>query len=130
MAINAQRNLTGIRVLVVEDDYLLAWDTVDTLSKVGAEVVGPVSNEADALEAIRQGNLDAAVTDVNLGRGPSFEIAGALKNAGVPFVFVTGYDQFSIPAEFKGIPNIVKPLDTTQIAKELAQLLDGTARTT
>ena len=124
MEMNAQPNLTGVRVLVVEDDYLLAWDTGSALSRAGAEIVGPVSNEGDALEAIRQGDLGAAVTDVNLGLGPSFETARALKKAGVPFVFLTGYDQVSIPEEFRDVSRLVKPVDTKEIVRELARLLN------
>ncbi len=82
-----------MRVLVVEDDYLLAWDTCNALSGAGAEIVEPVANETDALEAIQRGNLHVAVTDINLGRGPSYKTARVLTHDGIPFVFTTGYDQ-------------------------------------
>ena len=120
---NALQNLTGRRILIVEDDYLLAWDTGDALCKAGAEIVGPVANEDDALAAIRRGNLHAAVTDINLGCGPSFETARALQSADIPFVFLTGYDQLSIPEEFHAVPRLTKPIDAKQIARELTRVL-------
>ena len=123
MEVNAQPSLTGMRVLIVEDDYLLAWDTANALIRAGAKVVGPVSIEDDALETIGQGNLDAAVTDINLGLGPSFKTATALQNSRVPFVFLSGYDVTSIPSEFGTVPCLLKPIDSVQIVRELARLL-------
>lgn len=108
----------------MEDDYLLAWDTGDALRKAGAEIVGPVAKEDDALEAIRKSHVHAAVTDINLGRGPCFKIASAFREAGIPFLFLTGYDQVSIPAEFQAAPLLVKPIDTRQIAIEIARLFE------
>lgn len=67
--------LAGQRILVVEDDYLLALDAQTALESAGATVVGPFAKEAPAASTIREGNLSAALTDINLGKGPSFETA-------------------------------------------------------
>lgn len=120
---SGQQNLSGLRVLVVEDNYLLALDTSSALGRAGAEVVGPVSNESDALAAIGQEKLDAAVADINLGSGPCFKTAAALQASGVPFVFLTGYDVNSVPAEFGHVPCLLKPIDPGQIVRELARLV-------
>lgn len=120
---SAEPNLTGARILVVEDDYLLALDAESALRRAGAEVVGPFPNEAEAIKAIQQGGLHAAVNDVNLGLGPSFETARALRNASVPFLFLTGYDPSSFPPEFADVPRLMKPIDSRHLVKELARLL-------
>lgn len=98
---NEQPDLKGLRVLVVENDYLLAWDTGDALRRAGAEVVGPVASEDDALSMTHRGDLHAAVTDINPGRGPSFKTAQAFKEANIPFIFLTWYDQLSVPKSSK-----------------------------
>ena len=120
---SGEPSLQGFRVLVVEDDYLLAYDAESALTSAGAEVVGPFARESGAMEAVAKGGLSAAVTDVNLGFGPSFETAHALRTANVPFVFLTGYDQSVIPAEFADVPRLVKPIYTRQIVREVARLL-------
>jgi hypothetical protein len=63
--------------------------------------------------------MNAAVIDVNLGLGPSSETAHALQSANMPFLFVTGYDQSSIPAEFGPIPRVAKPTNAGQIVRVL-----------
>jgi PAS domain S-box-containing protein len=119
-----EANLRGRRVLVVEDDYYLATDAARALRGAGAEVVGPASNEADARTAIAEQRPDAALVDINLGLGPSFTLAEKLRNDGIPFVFVTGYDQDVIPPEFKDIERIEKPVQLRQLVGAVAKLLN------
>ena len=79
------------RVLVVEDESLVAMLLEDCLAELGYEVAGTVGDVSTALEAVKQGNLDMAVLDVNLGGTMSFPIAEELDARGVPYIFVTGY---------------------------------------
>lgn len=119
-------DLTGFRVLVVEDDFYLATDTARALRGAGAEVMGPCATEADARAELQEQHPDAGVVDINLGAGPSFRLAETLKDRGVPFVFTTGYDADVIPAEFEGIERLEKPLQLRQIVGAVARLT-GTA---
>lgn len=116
-------NLSGRHVLVVEDDFYLANDADRALRAAGASIVGPLPRSALALDALAQDGIDAAVVDINLGEGPSFELADALKAAGVPFVFVTGYDEVQIPARFSDVTAVQKPADARAVVTAVAALL-------
>src|SRR5438270_8852311 len=86
--------LKGRRVLVVEDEYLIAADIAASLEALGAEVAGPAASVAEALTFLeRDGDrLDGAVLDVNLGKERVYPLADVLRSRGIPFVFTTGYD--------------------------------------
>ncbi|HZV21496.1 MAG TPA: response regulator, partial [Hyphomicrobiales bacterium] len=80
------------RVLIVEDDALLAFDLKGHLERAGFAVIGPATSASKALALIAEQGCDAAVLDVHLGRGASSEaVAQELRSAGVPFVTVTAY---------------------------------------
>ncbi len=115
--------LAGRRVLVVEDDFYLASDAARALRAAGAEVVGPLPRSAPALEALARNGIHAAVVDINLGDGPSFELADALKRHGVPFVFVTGYDEVLIPERLANVTTLLKPADMRAVVQAVAALL-------
>lgn len=85
--------LRGLRVLVVEDEALIAEMLNDAFTGAGAHVVGPVHTLEDAMAALAGGcpGLDAAVLDVNLVGVMSFPAAVELEKCGVPFIFATGY---------------------------------------
>ena len=116
-------DLTGRRVLVVEDDYYLATDTARALRGAGAEVLGPCATEEDARAELAERRPDVVVVDINLGPGPSFKLAETLKDSGIPFVFTTGYDAEVIPAEFEGVDRLEKPLQLRQIVGAVAKLI-------
>ncbi len=115
-------DLTGRRILVVEDDYYLATDTSRALRGAGAEVVGPCATEDDAWAELNDRRPDAVVVDINLGQGPSFKLAETLTDRGIPFVFTTGYDAEVIPAKFEGIERLQKPIQLRQIVGAIAKL--------
>jgi DNA-binding response OmpR family regulator len=121
---SAQPNLGGHRVLVVEDEYYIASDTARALQGAGAEVVGPVPSEDAARTELETKLCDAAIVDINLGRGPSFTLAETLKARGIPFVFVTGYDQEVIPDQFVGIERLQKPVQRRQMIEAIARLVN------
>jgi CheY-like chemotaxis protein len=109
------KELARRRVLVVEDEALIAMMFADDLSEAGAEVVGPVATVEDALRLVdslmADGGLDAAVLDVNLG-GESVEpVADRLATRGVPFVFATGYGVGCEPPGHPGRPVLHKPFE-------------------
>lgn len=83
--------LEGLRVLIVEDAFLVAVRLQQMVEDLGCEVIGPVPTVADAMEAIAQGQCEAAILDINLGDETAEPIAERLESIGLPFFFVTGY---------------------------------------
>ena len=113
-------DLQGRRVLVLEDDYLLATDLERWLKCAGAVVVGPFAGTEEALQALAENPPHAALLDINLGDAPSFEMAGALDQASIPFVFVTGYE--GLPERWRHIPHVVKPFEERALLDALRRL--------
>jgi len=120
----AQPNLGGHRVLVVEDEYYIASDAARALQGAGAEVLGPCPSEDAARTELESQLPDAAILDINLGRGPSFKLAESLQARGIPFVFVTGYDQEVIPEQFIGVQRLQKPVQRRQMIEAIARLVN------
>jgi DNA-binding response OmpR family regulator len=118
--------LCGHWLLVVEDDYFLATDTMRALRGAGAHVIGPCATENAARQEIQRKRPSAAVIDINLGDGPSFDLARTLKELSVPLVFVTGYDQVAIPDDFAGVVRFQKPVELRDMVKALARMLEST----
>jgi len=116
--------LKGCRILVVEDEYLIADDLRSILLEAGAEVLGPVPNVEDAASLIEaEQQIDGALLDINLNGTMAFNIADTLVAREVPFVFATGYDQWAIPDRFALVPRLEKPIKGPQIFAVLAQMI-------
>ena len=116
------KRLQGLRILVVEDAFLLADELSDILAAIGCVVVGPSARLKDALDAATGERLDGALLDVNLSGETSFPIAKVLAGRGVPFVFLSGYDvQDSFPVEFQTTPCLPKPVEVRQLARVMAR---------
>ncbi|MBE7184975.1 MAG: response regulator [Methylobacterium mesophilicum] len=113
-------NLSGKRVLVVEDEFFLADDLAQALEKAGAEVVGPVPTLDEAMGMIESQPIDLAVIDINLQGEASFRVADALSDRGISFVFATGYDGDSIPPRHADVPRWEKPFDTATLIASLS----------
>jgi PAS domain S-box-containing protein len=103
--------LAGKRVMLVEDEMLVAMMMKDMLTDLGFSVVGPFSRVAEALPAARGEDLEAAVLDINLNGELVYPVAQALVERGVPIVFVTGYGAESIDKNFSQIPVLQKPIE-------------------
>jgi two-component SAPR family response regulator len=108
-----------MRVLVLEDELLLAMELQEILERLGNEVVGPVGRLSQARTLAETEELDGALLDMNLGTGTSFEIAETLAGRGVPFVFITGYEHKMLPASLNGARRLIKPLDERQLQEAL-----------
>jgi len=101
--------LEGVRVLVVEDEYLVAILIEEILESAGCIVRGPIPRLPDALDAVDHDDFDAAVLDVNLAGERIDPVAQALSRRKVPFVFVTGYGEGVLSKEFAERPRLCKP---------------------
>jgi len=114
--------LKGRRVLVVEDQYLLATDVCELLVEAGAEVLGPVPDSYSACRLIDEERPDNAVVDIDLGEGPTYEVASRLAERRVPFLFATGYGCSSIPEEFGATPCLEKPFKGAELVEAVRGL--------
>ena len=104
-------SLRGRRVLVVEDDCLLALDLLEELRRCGAVVVGPVGTVAEALGLLESGaGPHLAILDIKLRDGLAYPVADALRARGVPFLFASGIDPAAIPAAYAGVALAQKPV--------------------
>lgn len=115
-------SLAELRVLVVEDDYHLASELAPALAAAGAGIIGPCADERHARAALQAHRSAAVLLDINLGDGPSFGLAAHLRESGIPFVFVTGYDRDVIPAAFRHVQRLEKPVHLSHVTGALAQL--------
>ena len=116
--------LEGRRVLVVEDEALLAMELTDILEREGCRVIGPAASVARALVLLDERRLDAALLDLNLNGESGLLVAVALSDRGVPFMVVSGYceGQSSAP-ELHGAPRLKKPARHGELVRVLAELL-------
>ena len=110
------------RVLVVEDEYLLADDLTKVLDREGAIVVGPVATEADALVLLEGGEIDCAILDINLHGRMVYPLARALRRRDVPFLFVTGYDSAEAEEDFGDVQLLRKPVTTEAVLEGIGRL--------
>jgi CheY-like chemotaxis protein len=101
--------LSGLKVLVVEDEGGIALLIEDMLQELGCEITASVAHIARAEEAASTAEIDFAVLDVNLDGKPVFPVAHILRKRLIPFVFSTGYGIGGIPPEFAGNPVVAKP---------------------
>lgn len=111
------------RVLVVEDEALLALDYAQQLRDAGLEVVGLVASVANGLKIISEGGCDVAVLDVNLGNETSAPIASALRARGTPFIVVSGYSSVEHPDDLRGAPSLSKPIRQGDLVAALRQCI-------
>lgn len=110
--------LGGIRILVLEDEYLIADELLDVLTGAGARVA-LAANCGMASRLLAQEHFDLVVVDLDLGGQSSLGIAAKLEEMGVPFVFATGYDRSVVPDRFSRIPFWGKPFDMSRFAADL-----------
>jgi len=114
---------SGYRVLVVEDEMIVAWLLEDMLADLGCTVVGPAARVNQALAMIDAEAIDVAVLDVNLNGQKSYPVADALAARGMPFVFSTGYETESLPSDYQSLPLLQKPFKRSELGDTLAKLL-------
>ena len=113
--------LIGKRVLILEDEYLLAMEAAETLEELGAVVVGPAHRVEAAKVLVLGGNIDVALLDMNINGEPSSPIAELLSACGVPYVYATGYGAAAdVP---KGVMIVDKPYTREEIETALTSVL-------
>jgi DNA-binding response OmpR family regulator len=111
------------RVLLVEDEPLIAMMVEDFLDVLGHVVAGTADDVAGALPLVEAGGIDAAILDLNLRGGEkSWPVADALAERGIGFVLATGGGDDGIPDRHRGVPRLLKPFTMDGVEKALAQI--------
>jgi CheY-like chemotaxis protein len=119
--------LTDKRVLLVEDEALVAMLVEDMLADEGCTVAAVASRLSDAIAAAQDTSIemDMAILDVNLAGEPVFPVAEALAARGVPFAFATGYGAGGLPEAWKNRPTLQKPFTAADIGAVLRKIVAG-----
>ncbi|KAA3452311.1 response regulator [Mesorhizobium sp. SARCC-RB16n] len=110
------------RVLVVEDEWLIAVDVASVLRTAGYPVVGPVSTVAAALQLVEADKVDVALLDIQLNAESSLPVAEVLLARDTPFAFVTGFGERDVPASFRNCKFVAKPASEATILTAVADL--------
>jgi CheY-like chemotaxis protein len=121
--------LNGLRVLIVEDEALIAMMAEDMIDSLGCTVAGLASTVSDAQTALANVKFDVAVLDVNLNGATSMGLATALKQRGTPFAFTTGYGADGIDAEHLDMPVLTKPYSIADLEAALIACAQKTQAT-
>jgi CheY-like chemotaxis protein len=112
-----------LRVILVEDEALIAMIVEEMIADAGCTVIGPAATVEEALALIaKTADADCALLDINLRGAPSWPIADALAARGVPFAFVSGYGKAGIDARFQEATVLAKPIDISQLEAWLGQI--------
>jgi CheY-like chemotaxis protein len=119
------------RILIVEDEYLIAMNLQDCLASVGSVTVGPVPSVDKAVKAIQsEPNIDAAIVDVNLGGVMAYPVADMLLARNIPFVFTSGYEDDVLRNRYPAIKNCHKPYVFAEMEQALTSAISGPRRRT
>lgn len=116
------------RVLIVEDDVLLATAMEMSVEEAGYSVVRQATTVDDALETVRRERIDAALLDVNLAGELVFPVADELAQRGVPFVFVTAHPRAALPPALRDRPFVEKPYSDEELSAALAYAVGAYGR--
>ncbi|MEH6676557.1 response regulator [Phenylobacterium sp.] len=111
------------KVLVLEDEWLIAEQIGTAITGAGYEIVGPVGRVRQAMDLLEREAVDLAVLDINVHEDRSFEVAGRLAAKATPFVFLSGYSDLEIPCGFSDRPLLQKPVDPDNLCRLLGRLL-------
>ena len=113
------------RVLVVEDEMMVALYVEDIVTELGHEVVGPAMRLEEGLTLAREAAIDMAILDVNLHGARSFPIADALSARGIPFIFATGYGTQGLTEAYRDVITLQKPFASRDVEQAFARIRRG-----
>jgi len=119
-------DLTGVRLLVVEDEAPIALQLEDLLSELGAIVVGPASRLPQALKLLEDEPVDAAVLDLNIAGDLVYPVADALEAKGLPYIFATGYGISGLAEAYRNRVVVQKPFSRRQLLWAVQKILQST----
>ena len=109
--------LRGLSILVVEDEYFIAMQIADTITRCGGAVVGPAANLEKARDLARQETVDGVILDLMLNGKTSLPFADELMSRSTPVILATGYAQSQLPEQYSKFPQVTKPLREAALVK-------------
>lgn len=116
------RELTGLKILVVEDNFMIASSLKRMLQSWGCDVLGPVPSVEEAVQIIEDDDISGGILDINIRGGTSAPVAARLRNKGLPFIFITGYSSpHLLPDELLEAQRLHKPLTDTVLRSILEE---------
>lgn len=113
----------GKRVLIVEDEVLLALDLEEMLTALGHHVIGQATRIDKAMELARDTDMDFAVLDINVAGSQSFPVADVLRGRNIPFTFATGYGNEGLIDGYRDFPVLRKPYAQEDLKRSIARVL-------
>ncbi len=123
----SKRELSNRKVLVVEDEMMIAMLIEDMLDEPGCTLVGPATNVPRALDLIDKEQVEVAVLDLNLDGQDTYAIADALQRKNLPFIFATGYGSAGLRKEYGNRPVLQKPFQISELDTALVEALAGSS---
>src|SRR5580704_9531354 len=113
------------RILIVEDDWLIAQDMSDMVEELGGAVVGPADKLAQGLAIAESEEIAGAILDVNLNGETTFALADRLLANNIPVIFATGYDGAMLPARFADVDRVPKPFTALAVERAFRRIFAG-----
>jgi DNA-binding response OmpR family regulator len=118
--------ITGSKILVVEDHYLLAEDVCEFITDCSMKAIGPANCVESALVYAREADLNGAVLDIDLNGRLCLPVCAMLASRNIPFIFHTGFsDLSSLPPELQSVQKVAKPFGHDELRKALEEMLAG-----
>lgn len=119
-----ESKIAGLKILIVEDDFLVAKALAEMVESLGAQVVGPASGAREACEMVKREAIDVAILDITLTPGSSAPVARALLYRNRPFIFVTGYSNIQLlPDDLRGYVVLAKPVDLETLRAAITNVM-------
>lgn len=117
--------LAALRVLVVEDEAMVAMLIEDMLEDIGCKVIDSIASLAKACDAAATADLDLAMLDMNIAGEKVFPVAQILRERRIPFLFSSGYGEAGLPAEYATCQVLSKPFSQESLKEKLVLALQG-----
>jgi CheY-like chemotaxis protein len=114
---------TGARILIVEDEPLIAMELEDLVQGLGFVPVGPAMDVSSALKLVTGSEVDACILDINIAGQTGLPVADELHRLGKPWIFTTGYDADVLDGCYPDVPVVNKPFAANELASLVQQMV-------